>query len=52
MLPSSVLIVDVATEVARCMCGIAVPKSDSGTFLTVYYQMQQELAVFSWVSAV
>jgi aldose sugar dehydrogenase len=29
MLPTPVLTVDVATEVERCMCGIAVSKSDS-----------------------
>ena len=30
LLPTPVLTVDVATEVERCMCGIAVSKSDSG----------------------
>ena len=30
-LPSPVRTIDVATEVERCMCGIAVSKIDSGT---------------------
>src|SRR5829696_3914468 len=37
MLPTPVLTVDVATEVERCMCGIAVSKSDSGTVYVFLY---------------
>src|SRR5215208_3040068 len=37
MLPAPVLTVDVATEVERCMCGIAVSKSDSGTVYVFLY---------------
>ncbi|HKG72180.1 MAG TPA: hypothetical protein VKA87_09780 [Nitrososphaeraceae archaeon] len=31
LLPTPVLTVNVASQVERCMCGIAVSKSDSGT---------------------
>ena len=37
LLPTPVLTVDVATEVERCMCGIAVSKSDSGTVYVFLY---------------
>jgi glucose/arabinose dehydrogenase len=37
MLLTPVLTVDVATEVERCMCGIAVSKSDSGTVYVFLY---------------
>jgi aldose sugar dehydrogenase len=37
MLPTPVLTVNVATEVERCMCGIAVSKSDSGTIYVFLY---------------
>jgi glucose/arabinose dehydrogenase len=37
LLPTPVLTVDVATEVERCMCGIAVSKSDSGTEYVFLY---------------
>ena len=42
MLPTPVLIVDVATEVERCMCGIAVSKSDSGTVYVFLYFTEAE----------
>jgi aldose sugar dehydrogenase len=37
LLLTPVLTVDVATEVERCMCGIAVSKSDSGTVYVFLY---------------
>jgi aldose sugar dehydrogenase len=37
ILPTPVLTVNVATEVERCMCGIAVSKSDSGTIYVFLY---------------
>jgi aldose sugar dehydrogenase len=37
LLSTPVLTVDVATEVERCMCGIAVSKSDSGTVYVFLY---------------
>src|SRR5215204_2806377 len=37
MLPTPVLTVDVATEVERCMCGIAVSKSNGGTVYVFLY---------------
>jgi glucose/arabinose dehydrogenase len=42
MLPTPVLTVDVATEVERCMCGIAVSKSDSGTVYVFLYFTEAE----------
>jgi aldose sugar dehydrogenase len=42
LLPTPVLIVDVATEVERCMCGIAVSKSDSGTVYVFLYFTEAE----------
>jgi glucose/arabinose dehydrogenase len=41
-LPTPVLTVDVATEVERCMCGIAVSKSDSGTIYVFLYFTEAE----------
>ena len=37
ILPAPVLTVNVATEVERCMCGIAVSKSDSGSVYVFLY---------------
>jgi hypothetical protein len=37
ILPTPVLTVNVATEVERCMCGIAVSKSDSGNVYVFLY---------------
>ena len=37
LLPTPVLTVDVASQVERCMCGIAVSKSDSGTVYVFLY---------------
>jgi aldose sugar dehydrogenase len=42
LLPTPVLSVDVATEVERCMCGIAVSKSDSGTIYVFLYFTEAE----------
>src|SRR5918996_967826 len=42
MLPTPVLTVNVATEVERCMCGIAVSKSDSGTVYVFLYFTEAE----------
>src|SRR5215208_6256981 len=42
MLLTPVLTVDVATEVERCMCGIAVSKSDSGTVYVFLYFTEAE----------
>jgi aldose sugar dehydrogenase len=42
LLPTPVLTVDVATEVERCMCGIAVTKSDSGTVYVFLYFTEAE----------
>src|SRR5215213_1134107 len=42
LLPTPVLTVDVATEVERCMCGIAVSKSDSGTVYVFLYFTEAE----------
>src|SRR5919112_1504145 len=42
LLPAPVLTVDVATEVERCMCGIAVSKSDSGTVYVFLYFTEAE----------
>src|SRR5829696_5428857 len=42
LLPTPVLIVDVATEVERCMCGIAVSKSNSGTVYVFLYFTEAE----------
>ena len=42
MLPTPILTVDVATEVERCMCGIAVSKSDSGTVYVFLYFTEAE----------
>jgi glucose/arabinose dehydrogenase len=41
-LPTPILTVDVATEVERCMCGIAVSKSDSGTVYVFLYFTEAE----------
>ena len=37
MLPSPILTVNVASQVERCMCGIAVSKSDSGSVYVFLY---------------
>src|SRR5215208_1339797 len=42
MLPAPVLTVDVASQVERCMCGIAVSKSDSGTVYVFLYFTEAE----------
>jgi glucose/arabinose dehydrogenase len=42
LLPTPVLTVDVATEVERCMCGIAVSKSDSGNVYVFLYFTEAE----------
>jgi aldose sugar dehydrogenase len=42
MLPTPVLTVDVASQVERCMCGIAVSKSDSGTVYVFLYFTEAE----------
>jgi aldose sugar dehydrogenase len=42
MLPTPILTVDVATEVERCMCGIAVSKSDSGIVYVFLYFTEAE----------
>jgi aldose sugar dehydrogenase len=42
MLPTPVLTVDVASQVERCMCGIAVLKSDSGTVYVFLYFTEAE----------
>src|SRR5215203_3747203 len=42
MLLTPVLTVDVATEVERCMCGIAVSKRDSGTVYIFLYFTEAE----------
>src|SRR5215218_5236149 len=42
LLPTPVLTVDVATEVERCMCGIAISKSDSGTVYVFLYFTEAE----------
>src|ERR671920_1068491 len=42
LLPTPVLTVNVATEVERCMCGIAVSKSDSGTVYVFLYFTEAE----------
>jgi glucose/arabinose dehydrogenase len=41
-LPAPVLTVDVASQVERCMCGIAVSKSDSGTVYVFLYFTEAE----------
>ena len=41
-LPTPVLTVDVASQVERCMCGIAVSKSDSGTVYVFLYFTEAE----------
>jgi aldose sugar dehydrogenase len=45
-LPSSVLTVDVASQVERCMCGIAVSKSDSGTIPESLLSIAKRVVVF------
>jgi aldose sugar dehydrogenase len=42
LLPTPVLTVDVASQVERCMCGIAVSKSDSGTVYVFLYFTEAE----------
>src|ERR671918_474673 len=42
LLPTPVLTVDVASQVERCMCGIAVLKSDSGTVYVFLYFTEAE----------
>jgi glucose/arabinose dehydrogenase len=42
MLPTPVLTVDVASQVERCMCGIAVLKSDRGTVYVFLYFTEAE----------
>jgi glucose/arabinose dehydrogenase len=42
LLPTPVLTVDVASQVERCMCGIAVSKSDSGTVYAFLYFTEAE----------
>jgi glucose/arabinose dehydrogenase len=42
LLPTPVLTVDVASQVERCMCGIAVTKSDSGTVYVFLYFTEAE----------
>jgi aldose sugar dehydrogenase len=42
MLPTPVLTVDVASQVERCMCGIAVSKSGSGTVYVFLYFTEAE----------
>src|SRR5215213_11001403 len=42
MLPAPVLTVNVASQVERCMCGIAVSKSDSGTVYVFLYFTEAE----------
>jgi aldose sugar dehydrogenase len=45
-LPSSVLTVDVASQVERRMCGIAVSKSDSGTIPESLLSIAKRVVVF------
>jgi hypothetical protein len=47
MLPSSVLTVDLATEFERCMCRIAISKSDSRTVPESLLSIAARVAVFS-----
>src|SRR5829696_8316639 len=42
LLPTPVLTVNVASQVERCMCGIAVSKSDSGTVYVFLYFTEAE----------
>jgi aldose sugar dehydrogenase len=42
LLPTPVLTVNVASQVERCMCGIAVSKSDSGTVYAFLYFTEAE----------
>ena len=42
LLPTPVLTVDVASQVERCMCGITVSKSDSGTVYVFLYFTEAE----------
>ncbi len=42
LLSTPVLTVDVASQVERCMCGIAVSKSDSGTVYVFLYFTEAE----------
>jgi hypothetical protein len=46
MLPTSILTVDVATEVIRCMCGIAVSQRDSETIPESLLSIARRVAVF------
>src|SRR5215216_8096728 len=42
LLPTPVITVDVASQVERCMCGIAISKSDSGTVYAFLYFTEAE----------